>query len=68
MQRLYSSSDIAAEACRRGDRLTPDAVRLAARVGRLTATATTGTGQRLYSADAVERYLRARAAQRGQRS
>ena len=60
-----TSADVAAEAVRRGDSLTPDAVRQAARARRLLPCAVTVGGVRLYSLEDVERWLAERAQRRG---
>lgn len=60
-----TTSDVAAEAIRRGDRLTPDAIRRATRAGRIIPAVVTERGQRLYERETVERWLAERAARRG---
>lgn len=51
----------AAEAATRAH-VTPDAIRRAARTGRLEVAVTTGKGFQLFTTDAVDRYIAARAA------
>lgn len=57
-------SDVAREANRRGDSLTPAGVRLAADTRRLRVAALTANGQRLFLPEDVEAFLAARAARR----
>lgn len=61
---LLGSADVSREAIRRGDTLTPAAVRLAAREGRLPVAAVTPGGQRLFDRAVVEQWLDERAARR----
>jgi hypothetical protein len=61
---VFSSSDVAFEAARRGQRLTADGVRKAAREHRLQSSLVTVGGQRLFAADAVDAWLVSRALRR----
>jgi hypothetical protein len=65
ISRYVTTADVAAESVRRGDPLGSDAVRLAARTGRLVATAVTVRGVRLFAPADVEAFFVERARRRG---
>jgi len=64
---LLAACDVAAEAIRRGDPLTPAGVRLAAATGRLHVAAITPRGHRLYASEDVTAFLNERAKRRHRR-